>query len=178
MKSDPQRIYFQNGRSVLLPAAAVAIVFLIVAGATLYVARRLDDWDVFRAGILLALIGIGIPVVFLRSLSRPMLTLHDELLIYRRTAIPWSRVIDAYPLQLGSMGVMGIKIADEDEPLVYFVRNESARNMLARKNSMLLHKYGALIVPAARGLSIPKLCERVNTFRANIVKNDDREPFS
>jgi hypothetical protein len=158
-------VYLQRRRSLLAPT--IAVCFALLLGTALLLTQPVGSafWILIVAAMALNLLALCFGAIMRRGLNRPMLTLHDRYLIYRKTAIPWSRVANVSPINLGRSQVLGISITDAGPDLLYLTKNESIRQILIRKNHVALNTYGALIVPPAIGLSVLELCGQISDFQ-------------
>jgi hypothetical protein len=171
--SQMSNLYFQRRRSLLGPT--IGVCFGLLLGSALLFTQPVGSvaWIIIAAAIALNILALGFGAVMRLGLKRPMLTLHDRYLIYRKTAIPWSRVANVSPIDIGSGQLLGITITDGGRDILYLTKRESVRKLLIRKNQKLLDTYGALIVPPATGVSVPELCEKISDFQKSRVDSED-----
>jgi hypothetical protein len=171
---DPPITFKQKTRSrpILIAAVILPCALLLVGIYLLCTAPHNSSVWYFSISFDITMIFvIWFIVTMLRGLQRPMLTLHQDYLIYRRNAIPWSRIASVSPKAVGRMEFLGIALKQDGESIRYLVRNPAAARMLASKNDMLLRKYEAIIVPPAAGISVDELCVEIERYKADLNSN-------
>lgn len=160
-------VYFQQPRNNPGRAIGLAVIGLIYCLILALVMRQLPVpfWIMVGLGAVIAL-ALIYNILYTLGIRQPMLTVNAEYLVFRKIHIPW-RIIERVELiELQNGRFVGIALKDENLRITPKSAPASVKVTLAPIVRRDLQRYGAILIPAARGLTVDELKNKLSQAKA------------
>jgi hypothetical protein len=173
-----EQVFYQDvPRARVRRALTINLVALAYAMGMALVTKQLGFatlfWTAIAAIGTLVLLLIYNSGVALGVWLLPMLTLTPEYLVYRKCHIRWSDIVAVKFLETKLGPCLGLVLRDGVGRVVPIKKSRIPRPTSESLIRNDLGRYGAIAVPAARGLGINALRETLSAYRQHALEADN-----